>query len=66
MDENPLTPLILHTPGHAGDAARLRAADGVNELAELVADLLEPSGLIPADRLAALRGEPAEGRSPRR
>jgi len=61
MDENPLTPLTLHTPGHTGDAARLRAADGVNELAQLVADLLEPSGLIPVDRLAALRGATGGG-----
>jgi type IV pilus assembly protein PilB len=58
MDESPLT---LHTPAHTGDAARLPAADGVNELAQLVADLLEPSGLIPADRLAALRGATGGG-----
>ena len=35
-------------------------------LAELVADLLEPTGLVPADRLAAARGRPAAARSRRR
>ncbi len=33
----------------------------VNELAELVADLLEPSGLVALDRLAALRGKIGRG-----
>src|ERR1700733_7339788 len=34
----------------------VRPPDTVNEIAELIADLLEPTGLISADRLAALRG----------
>ena len=33
----------------------------VNELAELVADVLEPSGLVALDRLAALRGKIGRG-----
>jgi type IV pilus assembly protein PilB len=45
----------------AEGGARLEGADAVNELAELVVDLLEPSGLIPADHLAALRGRVGAG-----
>ena len=45
----------------AAGGARLEGADAVNELAELVVDLLEPSGLIPADHLAALRGRVGAG-----
>ena len=33
----------------------------VNELAELVADVLEPSGLVALDRLATLRGKVGRG-----
>src|ERR1700690_4394912 len=33
----------------------VRPPDTVNALAELIADLLEPTGLVPADRLAVLR-----------
>ncbi|HWB21719.1 MAG TPA: GspE/PulE family protein [Gaiellaceae bacterium] len=39
-----------------GERAAVRPPDTVNELAELIADLLEPTGLVAADRLAALRG----------
>ena len=35
----------------------------VNEVAELVADLLEASGLIPADKLAGIRGRVKQGGS---
>jgi len=35
--------------------------DTVNELAELVLDLVEPTGLVPLDRLAALRGQIGKG-----
>jgi type IV pilus assembly protein PilB len=41
----------------------LRAPFPVNEVAELVADLLESSGLIRADKLAAIRGRVKQGGS---
>jgi type IV pilus assembly protein PilB len=48
------------TPG--GDSG-LRAPFPVNELAELVADLIEATGLVSADRLAAVRGRVKQGGS---
>ena len=57
----------LRTSGQAGPA---EAAGGaglpafqVNELAELVADLIETTGLIPADKLALVRGRVKQGGS---
>jgi type IV pilus assembly protein PilB len=44
-----------------GGGARLEGAGQVNELAELVADLLEATGLVPPDRLAAARGRAGGG-----
>jgi type IV pilus assembly protein PilB len=38
-----------------------RPPETVNELAELVADVLEPSGLVAIDRLASLRGRVGRG-----
>jgi len=38
-----------------------RPLDTVNELAELILDLVEPTGLVPVDRLAALRGQIGKG-----
>ena len=38
-------------------------ATGVNEVAELVADLIEATGLVSADRLAAVRGRVKQGGS---
>src|SRR5579862_9263433 len=35
--------------------------DTVNELAELILDLVEPTGLVPVDRLAAMRGQIGKG-----
>jgi len=45
-----------HASAQAGGGARLQDASAVNGLAELVADLLEATGLITSDRLAAARG----------
>jgi type IV pilus assembly protein PilB len=57
----------LRTSGRAGSkqAAEggLPAAFPVNELAELVADLIESTGLVPADRLALVRGHAKQGGS---
>jgi type IV pilus assembly protein PilB len=47
----------------AGDGAALPAGHGVNEVAELVADLIEATGLVSADRLAAVRGRVKQGGS---
>jgi type IV pilus assembly protein PilB len=46
----------------AGDSG-LRAPFPVNEVAELVADLIESTGLVSADRLAAVRGRAKQGGS---
>jgi type IV pilus assembly protein PilB len=43
------------------DGGQLPAPFPVNELAELVADLIETTGLIPADRLAQVRGRAKQG-----
>src|SRR3954464_6347799 len=58
----------LRTSGRAGltqaaEEGTLPAAFPVNELAELVADLVETTGLVPADRLAAVRGRAKQGGS---
>jgi len=47
----------------AGGDAALPAGHPVNEVAELVADLIEATGLVSADRLAAVRGRVKEGGS---
>jgi type IV pilus assembly protein PilB len=47
----------------AGDPALGGAAFPVNEVAELVADLIESTGLVSADRLAAVRGRVKQGGS---
>src|SRR5579862_2356721 len=39
----------------------LRVAQTVNPIAQLVADILEPTGLIPLDRLAAVRARAGQG-----
>ena len=46
-----------------GDDAGLPAGHGVNEVAELVADLIEATGLVSGDRLAAVRGRVKQGGS---
>ena len=58
----------LRTSGRAGSkqAAKgsgLPAPFPVNELAELVADLIETTGLVPDDRLAQVRGRAKQGGS---
>src|SRR4249919_1458287 len=57
----------LRTSGQAGPAEAAGAAGlpafQVNELAELVADLIETTGLIPADKLALVRGRVKQGGS---
>src|SRR5438046_1138156 len=58
----------LRTSGRAGSkqAAKgggLPAPFPVNELAELVADLIESTGLVPADRLSQARGRSKQGGS---
>jgi type IV pilus assembly protein PilB len=58
-DERP-TELRTTAPA-TGVGPALPAQDAVNELAELIADLLEPTGLIAKDRLALLRGQVGSG-----
>jgi type IV pilus assembly protein PilB len=58
----------LRTTGQAGPAdaageSGLPSTVPVNELAELVADLIETTGLIPADKLALVRGRVKQGGS---
>ncbi len=50
------------TASPGGDSG-LRAPFPVNEVAELVADLIEATGLVSADRLAAVRGRVKQGGS---
>src|SRR3954468_21966278 len=47
----------------AGGDAALPAGHPVNEVAELVADLIDATGLVSADRLAAVRGRVKQGGS---
>src|SRR3982751_6154771 len=58
----------LRTPGATGEPAappgetRLGApAPPINALAELVADLISATGLVPADKLALVRGAAGQG-----
>jgi type IV pilus assembly protein PilB len=59
MDDERTTRLSEAAAAEGG--ARLEGAGQVNELAELVADLVEATGLVPADRLAAARGRAGRG-----
>ena len=59
MDEHSVTSFRPAAP--ADGAARLEGAGQVNELAELVADLLDATGLVPPDRLAVARGRAGQG-----
>ena len=60
-------PPNLRTPGtDSGSAAppggaRLGGAPPINALAELVADLIAATGLVPADKLALVRGAAGQG-----
>jgi type IV pilus assembly protein PilB len=59
-------PPRLRTSGRKGakkdaDGGQLPAPFPVNEVAELVADLIETTGLIPADKLAQVRGRAKQG-----
>jgi len=59
-------PPKLRTSGRSGakkgaDGGQLPASFPVNELAELVADLVETTGLIPAEKLAQVRGRAKQG-----
>ena len=59
MSDQPQEPPVIHTvlQGSGLRAPQIGGADyGVNELAELVADLLEATQLVPADELAMVRG----------
>jgi type IV pilus assembly protein PilB len=64
-------PNKLRISGRAGDAERPPAGDSplggeafpVNEVAELVGDLVEATGLVSPDRLAAVRGRVKQGGS---
>jgi type IV pilus assembly protein PilB len=51
------------TDAPAGGDAGLPAGHAVNEVAELVADLIESTGLVSPDRLAAVRGRVKQGGS---
>jgi type IV pilus assembly protein PilB len=57
MDE--FRPTVLRPA--EGEIPRLPVVDAVNELAELVADLIEPLDLVARDRLAAARGRAGRG-----
>src|SRR3954447_2351106 len=48
-------------PKHAADETALPPAFPVNEIGELVADLIEATGLVPPDRLAPARGRAKQG-----
>ena len=56
----------LRRPPTAGDAGAAPRRYGVNEVAELVADLIEATGLVPADRLALVARPRRAGRLARR
>ncbi len=55
-DENEPTQLNTVAPVTSGLRAPLGAEYGINELAELVADLLSSTELVPEDKLAITRG----------
>src|SRR3954453_17664773 len=48
-------------PKHAAEETALPPAFPVNEIGELVADLIEATGLVPPDRLAPARGRAKQG-----
>ncbi|HVW88424.1 MAG TPA: hypothetical protein VHC01_03085, partial [Gaiellaceae bacterium] len=54
-------PIRTEEPAAGAPAEPLARAPRVNELAELVADFLEATGLVPVDRLAAARGRAGSG-----
>ena len=54
-------PTRTHEPGISGPPDTFARPPQVNELAELVADFLEATGLVPSDRLAAARGRAGSG-----
>jgi type IV pilus assembly protein PilB len=60
-------PPNLRTPGTESESAappggaRLGGAPPINALAELVADLIAATGLVPADKLALVRGAAGQG-----
>jgi type IV pilus assembly protein PilB len=61
-------PMKLRPSSHPDEAAtsgqvRLPAPFPVNETAELVADLIEATGLVPADKLSLVRGRARQGGS---
>ena len=57
------TPFLNRLLRHAAPAtgAPVPSANAVNELAELVVDLIEGTGLVPADRLVAARRRAGAG-----
>jgi type IV pilus assembly protein PilB len=59
MDEP--TPTALRGTAPPATGPRLEGAGEVNELAELVSDLIEATGLVPADRLAVALGAVGRG-----
>ena len=64
MSDQSYEPPALRTAGDQPAAAAGRApAYGVNELAELVVDLLSATELVPADKLALVRGRAQQGGS---
>ena len=63
MDTNPQLRTTPPRPEQDGEGGLLPVPFGVNDLAELVADLIETTGLVPADRLAAVRGRTKQGSS---
>jgi len=56
MSDNFFTRQLDEPESAENERTAVLAPDTVNEVAELIADLLEPTGLVPADRLAVLRG----------
>jgi type IV pilus assembly protein PilB len=65
IDRETLTPgePATDAPGHAASGGGLRphGAGEINALAELVADVVDATGLVPADRLAAARAKVGQG-----
>src|SRR5580765_5865785 len=64
-DEQPIS-LRTNSPETASQSGAapgtpIQPASAVNEMAELLADLIEPTGLVPLDRLAAIRGKVGNG-----
>jgi len=61
MDLNRPPKLRLGRAKQDAPGAELPASFPVNELAELVADLVESTGLVPGDKLAMVRGRAKQG-----